>query len=231
MTRPRTAALLLNVATVVMTVGAVALGVLAWRVKFSAGAVSTPTRVAEGEFVQDWRRYTTGGHRLGADSASVTIVEFADFQCPFCRRFAASVDTMLRSKPRSVRIIFHQFPLTDAHPLALSMAIASECASTQGRFKTFYEGVLLTKIRKFVDSSPNFAVLAHVPDTSRFRECLNSGDAASAVERDWSVGKALGVIGTPTLLINGHRYDGFLGYLQLDSLVENLGRAPARPHW
>jgi protein-disulfide isomerase len=85
--------------------------------------------VAESEFVKDWRRYATGGHRLGGESAGVTIVEFADFQCPFCRRFAASVDTMLRSKPGSLRIIFHQFPLTDVHPFALSMAIASECAS------------------------------------------------------------------------------------------------------
>jgi protein-disulfide isomerase len=85
--------------------------------------------------------------------------------------------------------------------------------------------------RPLVDSSPNLAALAHVPDTSRFRECLNSSEAASTVERDWSLGKALGVIGTPTLLLNGHRYDGFLGYRQLDSLVETLGRASERPHW
>lgn len=228
MIRRTGSALLLNVITVVMTIAAAVLVLLAWHVRFSAGAVSTPRPVVESEFVKDWRRYATGDYQFGSDSAAITIVEFADFQCPFCRRFAASIDTLLQSKPGSLRIVFHQFPLTDVHPLALSMAIASECASAQGRFKAFYDGVFLTKNHPLTDSSPNFAALANVPDGSRFQRCLNSSDAAAAVERDWKIGKTLGVIGTPTLLLNGHRYDGFLGYRQLDSLVEILTRASER---
>lgn len=212
---------LLNVAAGAMTIAAVLVGRHAWVHVFGGGEQPAESDIAESGFVSDWQRLAVGPYGFGDESAPVSIVEFADFECPYCRKFAAVLDTLMMRKPGVLRVSFHQFPLTDAHPHAMAMAVASECARDQGQFKAYYDAAYLSR--------PALASLPTMPDTAAFDACLHSSRATLAVERDWSIGKDLNVQGTPTLFVNGHRYEGALSYRQLDSIVEVVRGHPSRP--
>lgn len=145
------------------------------------------------------------GPALGDASAPVTIVEFADFQCPYCSRAAATVHRVLAAYPGKVRLVFRHLPLS-FHPLAPRAAEAAACADEQGRFWEMHDALF--------DSSelePD-ALKAHATalglDSARFDECLDSGRTAAVVKRDVDAAHALGISGTPAFFINGRALSG-----------------------
>ncbi|MEV7962984.1 DsbA family protein [Oerskovia paurometabola] len=143
---------------------------------------------------------------LDALDALVTIVEFGDFECPYCHDAAPVLRTVVEESGGQVRLVFRHFPLFEVHPYALTAALAAEAAGAQGRFWEMHD--LLFAHQDRLDD----VGLAHWAQKLGLDGASVVGDAAQqhgdAVERDYLAGTALGVRGTPTLYVEGVRYRG-----------------------
>jgi len=140
---------------------------------------------------------------LGRADAPVTLVEFSDYQCPFCQRFFATTLSALKKHyvdTGKVRYVFRDFPLDQMHPQARKAAEAAHCAVEQGKYWEMHE-VLFQNQRTL--APPQLTVHARTVgvDGSKFDECLSSGRHAARVERGLADGAAVGVQGTPTFVV------------------------------
>jgi protein-disulfide isomerase len=170
--------------------------------------------------VPNWSKFVAPDKWLGSREAPVTIVEFSDFQCPFCGKLA-SAERQLRAKyPTQVGINFRHFPLTSIHQYALPAALAAQCADEQGQFPAYHDQ-LFEHQQVLADSLWNaLAKRSGITDLARFETCLKSPGTLARVNRDISVGDELGVNGTPTVLVGKQRLMGTPTFAQLDSAVQ-----------
>jgi protein-disulfide isomerase len=180
------------------------------------GAAPEPARA-----VAEWREYAVGAHIAARPDALVTIVEFSDFQCPFCRAFAARLDTIQAENPGSVALVYRHYPLP-SHPHAGRAALASECAGLQGRFWEMHDGLFIGQDSIGVRAWESYAAAAGIPDSLQFRSCMEQEGGEAAIRRDIAAGTRLNVQGTPTTLINELRVSGTP---PLDSLRAYIRRA------
>jgi protein-disulfide isomerase len=158
-------------------------------------------------FVEDWQSFALTGQRIGPATAAVTIVEFSDFQCPFCRISAERLANLRAEFPTTVAVVYRHFPLK-SHLHAAAAAVAAECAGEQGKFWEMH-GVLFGRQAELGEISwLDLADQAGISDLSLFRSCLDEQSGIAAVKRDSADGERLGVRGTPTLLVNGRRIQG-----------------------
>jgi len=145
----------------------------------------------------------------GPSNAPVTITEFADFQCPYCARFAQqTLPLILSDYSDKVRFVFVNFPLTQIHQAAHKAAEAGECANEQGAFWKYHDLLFQNQGALDVNSLKGYAAQIGL-DTAKFNDCLDSGEMAGAVQADIEAGQEAlqeaGVtsIGVPAFLING----------------------------
>lgn len=143
-----------------------------------------------------------GEPSLGPAAAPVTIVEFNDFQCPFCQRVQPTLKELLKAYPTQVRLVFRDFPLAQIHKDARKAAEAARCAAEQGKFWQYHD-VLYANVGKQRESDLRRYALDLGLEEPRFTQCLASGQHAGAIERGLSDGRRLGVTGTPTFFVNG----------------------------
>ncbi|MFN8670411.1 MAG: thioredoxin domain-containing protein [Gemmatimonadaceae bacterium] len=170
--------------------------------------------------VEDWQTYATSGHTLGNQDARVTIVEFADFECPYCRQLHLFVDS-LRLLGKDFKVIYRHFPV-QGHKFALAAARASECAADQGRFAELHSWLYSHPDSIGVAPWTWFASNAGVADSAKFSQCIRSNAAVEALARDTIAARRLGVTGTPTILIGKLL---IAGLVPLDSLAAYIDRA------
>jgi len=150
----------------------------------------------------------------GPKDAKVVMVEYSDFQCPFCAKVYTTLEEqVLKDYGDKVRFVFKQFPLSSIHPWAEDGAVASECAFQQGndKFWIMYNG-LFTKQGEITkdnlkDKASEIAKDGGM-DVAKFQECLDGKKTLDAVKADQSEGTALGVNSTPTFFVNGRRLSG-----------------------
>ena len=167
---------------------------------------------------------TEHDHALGPKEAPVTLVLYADFQCPHCALFHPRMLEIAHELRDSLRLVFRHFPLSSVHPQAQRAAEAAEAAASQGRFWEMASQLFAHQDQLDDDSLIRYAKKASV-DARRFRKDLGSGVHAPRVRSDYLAGLRSGVQGTPTLFINGERYEGML---EMDSLVGALVKASRR---
>lgn len=163
---------------------------------------SAPQRIG------DWRSYAEHGQRLGPAGAPVTIVVFADYQCPFTKALAHDLRSIQRQMPSVVSLVYRHYPLK-SHPQAFNAAAALECAARQGRFREFHE--LLTSDQTSTLDSASWAAFAAdggIGDRTEFARCMSSPVVAALIEADATAGRRLGVPATPTILVNDRKYAG-----------------------
>jgi protein-disulfide isomerase len=178
-----------------------------------------PSRPAEPVPVSNWRELAAGRLRIGPASAPVTIVEFSDFQCPYCARFAREVFAPLRRRDSRVTIVYRHWPLS-IHEHAFDAAVAAECAADQSRFEQFHDALFDDQQSIGSRSWSSFAATAGVPDTVVYRKCLASDAARKRVEVDRQFALGLGARGTPTFIVNGLMLSGALDSARIDALVK-----------
>ncbi|HEX8243101.1 MAG TPA: thioredoxin domain-containing protein [Longimicrobium sp.] len=173
--------------------------------------------------VGDWNGLLAAGQWMGRKDAPVRIVEFSDFQCPFCARTQPVVDAVRRRHPERVAVLYRHFPLDAIHPHARPAAAAAECAGAQGRFEPF--AALLFAQQDSLGAKPwaRFAAEAGVRDGAAFERCLRDPRTQAAVDRDARAATETGVQVTPTLVINGTAYAGALSEAELEKLVAEAG--------
>jgi protein-disulfide isomerase len=145
----------------------------------------------------------SGRPATGPARAAVTLVEFTDYQCPFCARyFRETYDSLLRVNGNRLRYVVRNYPVNSLHPDAQKAAEAAECAFDQGKFWEYHR-VLFERSPKLArDSLTHFAKRVGL-DVSKFERCLDSGAKEAVVRRDLQDGRRYGVIGTPTFFVNG----------------------------
>ena len=163
----------------------------------------------------------------GPADAPVTIVEFSDFECPYCSRLAPVLDEVKRQYGDTVRVVYRHYPLTVIHPNAWKAAEASLCADEQGRFWELHDlmfaeqGVLAAADLKAKAERLDL-------DAEAFGECLDSGRHYEAVLADVRAGDAAGVSGTPAMFVNGRFVGGVVPFAALAELIDDELRRAAQ---
>ncbi|MBD5786943.1 thioredoxin domain-containing protein [Cellulosimicrobium terreum] len=154
----------------------------------------------------DDRLVPVDAHVLGDPDAPVTIVEFGDVECPYCRAAAPVLHDVVTSSGGRVRLVFRHFPLFEVHPHALTGALALEVAGAQGKFWPMHDVLFAHQDRLDDASLAGLAESLGVDGASVVGEAAQN--SAGVVRRDYADALALGVQGTPTLFVNGVRYRG-----------------------
>lgn len=144
----------------------------------------------------------------GAQDAPVTIVEFSDFHCPFCRSVQPTLTDLLARYKGRVRLVYKHLPLDTLHPQARRASHASYCAQQQGKFWEFHDVLYQDGSSDSSDASLARIAAAAGLEHAPFERCLASPDAAAVVERDVTQGSELGLTGTPGFFINGRELNG-----------------------
>ena len=163
-------------------------------------------------------------HLRGNPEAPVTIVEFSDFQCPFCERFHKTVQQVLADYPDQVRWVYKHFPLDSIHSQARSAAEASECAWEQKGNKGFWQfaDLLFENQQKLGKGLYQELAKELGLDEEQFNTCLSSRKYKDKVEVDYQQGIKAGVRGTPGSFVNEQEIPGAVPYETLKSAVERV---------
>lgn len=140
---------------------------------------------------------------FGPEDAAVTIVEFSDFECPYCRRHNLEVKALiLAAYGDNIRYVFKDFPLTSIHPNAIPAAEAAHCADEQGQFWAYHERLFSMELGLSPASYLQYAETLGL-DMESFTLCVEERRYAAAVQEDYAFAANLGVRSTPTFFING----------------------------
>jgi protein-disulfide isomerase len=148
----------------------------------------------------------SGSPVLGPANAKITLVEFSDFQCPYCILAVPQIQAVMKAYPTQTKLIFKQFPL-EIHSRAFLAASAALAANKQGKFWRMHDAMFAHHDEL---SHETFVKLAQEMgmDVARFEKDMASDEVKKAVEKDVDDGERAGVQGTPTIFINGQRYNG-----------------------
>ena len=208
-------------------IAVVGVGLLLYaRVQGGAGAMPTDTPANVGAAFE--------GHVMGSDSAPVTVVEYADFECPACAQFAVLTAPDVRQRlvaTGRVRWVFRDFPL-EGHPYSMPAHHAAQCAGEQGKFFEMHDQLYFNQGRWVTDRRPerrfrDFARAIGL-DVRRYDDCMSSGRYMARLERERQDGLAAGVGSTPTFDIGGRRVVGASSYDDFRSYVDQAAAAIGR---
>lgn len=151
---------------------------------------------------------TDGGNDfVGPKDAKVTIVEFADYQCPFCARMIPTLKEIVKKYDGKVRWVYRDFPLTEIHPNAMPAAIVAECAGEQGKYFEMHNKLFDNYQNLGEDLYKKIAKEIGLNE-SQFETCRKDDRIAAEVRQDAAEGTQLGVNGTPTYFVNGRKMGG-----------------------
>lgn len=153
--------------------------------------------------VAAWERVFDGGEIVGDPAAPVRVIEFVDFECPFCRQATLRLNDLLARFPDKLAVSYRNYPLTSIHPDAQAAAVAAVCAAQQGRFKAMHDALYEGQERLPAGKWVQFAVEAGVADTAQFGQCLGDASALAKVKADRALGDSIGVDRTPAFVIDG----------------------------
>ena len=156
---------------------------------------------------------------LGDASAPVTLIEFSDFQCPFCLRVAPTLKQIHAKYGDRVRIVWKDFPLTQIHPQAFKASEAGHCAAEQGKFWQFHDAVYANQQAMEPEDLKRHAASVGV-DAARFNACLDTSKHAEVVRNGVAEGTRLGINSTPTVFINGRRVAGAQPYEVFAGIID-----------
>ncbi|HKH72236.1 MAG TPA: thioredoxin domain-containing protein [Vicinamibacterales bacterium] len=162
---------------------------------------------------------------LGRSSAPVTLIEFSDFQCPFCQRVAPTLKKIRDTYGDKVRIVWKDFPLTQIHPQAFKAGEAAHCAGDQGKYWEYHDRLFVNQQQLQPDELKKHAADLGLNATA-FNACLDSSKYGERVRDGVAQGTRLGVNSTPTIYINGRMLSGAQPFEMFVSVIdEELSKA------
>jgi protein-disulfide isomerase len=165
-------------------------------------------------------------HILGSANASLTLVEYGDYECPYCGDAHAVVQKILKALSGDIRFVFRNFPLTQAHPYALDAAKAAEAAGLQDSFWKMHD--LLFENQDYLDqeSLVSYAMDLNL-DLDKFIGSMNSEEVEDRILSELYEGTRTGVDGTPTFFVNEYRFEGDWRTPEFVQTLDALSRKPA----
>ncbi len=162
----------------------------------------------------------TAGHpSRGPEGAPVTIVEFSDFQCTYCKAVEGTLREILKNYPTQVRLVYRQYPIPAIHPDAFKASEASLCAGAQGRFWEMHD-LLFNEPGGLKEEALKARAAKLQLDAAAFNTCLQSGNSADRIRQDVRDGSRAGVSGTPALFVNGRLLTGAQPYAEIAKVID-----------
>jgi len=162
-------------------------------------------------------------HIVGPATAAITLVEYGDYECPYCGAAHPIVKEVRRRMGNSLRFAFRHFPLSRMHPHAERAAEAAEAAGAQGKFWQMHDMLYENQAALEDDDLVTYAAAIGL-DLERFGQDMLDGVHAARVRADFLSGVRSGVNGTPTFFINGHRHDGSYDLQTLLAAIASAAR-------
>jgi protein-disulfide isomerase len=216
------------VITVTLVVCAViTTGLVVRREFFSSAASAQRPADQKPVYVKDWKADGAKGIQMGSDRAPVQLMEFADFECPFCGGFHKTLKTVEERYPNQIAVNFVHFPI-QGHRFALPAARVAECAAAQGRFEAMYDQLFEGQESFGLKPWSEYATAAGVADLAAFETCIKKTDSLPRVAEGQALGKELDVQGTPTIIVNGWKLGNPPTEQELDRMVKAVlaGKSP-----
>ncbi|MEK7458990.1 MAG: thioredoxin domain-containing protein [Patescibacteria group bacterium] len=153
------------------------------------------------------------------DKAKVVLVEYSDYQCPFCQRHHPTMKALAEKYGDDVAWVYRHFPLTSIHPNAYPAALAAECANEQGKFWEFTDDMYENQDNLGDDYYAEVAGTLGM-NVSKFTECFESEKYKSVVDADMATARAAGVSGTPATFVNGQLISGAVDQQTFEQLID-----------
>lgn len=177
--------------------------------------------------VEKWDRVLASGRWIGDSSASIKVVEFGDIECPFCRQFHQTMRAMRAKYGKDIALLYVHLPLS-SHRFAQPAARAVECAHDLGRFEELLDQFYAKQDSLGLKSWASFASDAGIDDTSAIQTCAINTAQAPMIETGIALAAALGINGTPTVLVNGWRFPSPPSIAELAAAADAIleGRSP-----
>ncbi|OGI16309.1 MAG: hypothetical protein A2Z52_02490 [Candidatus Moranbacteria bacterium RBG_19FT_COMBO_42_6] len=168
-------------------------------------------------------KVTEADIKSGPADAKVTLIEFSDFQCPYCKAFHATIKQALSEYGDKMQFVFKHFPLSNIHPQAMNAALASECANEQGKFLPYADKLFDKQVEwgktTGTQSFKTYAVQLGM-NASQFGTCLDSKKYQDKVNADQAEGQGFGISGTPDIFVNSQFQNGALDYPTLKAMID-----------
>jgi protein-disulfide isomerase len=170
---------------------------------------------------------TKSDHYLGSLNAQVVMVEYGDFECPFCASVSPIVNELIETYGSDLCFVFRQFPLTTVHPNAGLAALASEAASLQAKFWEMHHALI--ENHESLSAQTIFRIASELGlEMKQFRKDIDSEALEDLIQEDLSSGIRSGVMGTPTFFFNGLRHEGVPSFEAMAAIIEEI-RGENRP--
>jgi len=185
----------------------------------TAAAANDPTAAQPSQPVKAVDAKTD--HIRGSANGKVTLIEYSDFECPYCARHETTMQQVLKDYPNDVRLVYRNFPLLSLHENAEKAAEAAECAGVQGKYWEMHDAIFAANTAGTMSVDQWKKVAGDLKlDTAKFDKCLDGGEMASRVSQDESEGMSAGVQGTPATFINGKLVEGAVPYASIKTLID-----------
>ncbi len=159
------------------------------------------------------------GPARGPKGAPITIVEFSDFQCPYCIQAEKTVSELLKAYPDKIRLVYRDFPLP-SHPLAPKAAEASHCADAQGKYWELHDRMFGAEGKIEVGDLKKLAREIQGLDGDKFDKCLDGGEMKKVVDAHHAAGEKIGISGTPAFFVNGRFLNGAMPLQEFKSIID-----------
>ena len=166
-----------------------------------------------------------GAPTRGPENAPVTLVEFSDFQCPYCGRVQSVLQQISETYKDQVKLVYKDFPLPQLHPQAPKAAEAARCAREQDKYWDYHDRLFKDAKDLTSDKLKRYAADLQL-DTAAFDACLDSGKYAAAVRKDMAQGAQLGVNSTPSFFVNGRFLSGAQPFSAFQALIDDALTSP-----
>jgi protein-disulfide isomerase len=160
---------------------------------------------------------TKNAYERGPKAAPVTLVEFADYECPYCQKITPELQKLEKEYAGRLAVVYKDFPLP-MHHTSQKAAEAARCAGEQGKFWEYHDVLFYSKQTQISDLKADARVLRL--DGDRFDKCLDDGAEAANVKNDLEEAHQLGLTGTPSFFVNGHFFSGAADYAVLKEMVD-----------
>ncbi|EIL96371.1 hypothetical protein RHOFW104T7_00515 [Rhodanobacter thiooxydans] len=181
--------------------------------------------ILTGQHVANWKDLAANRTPATGTAASpVTILDFSDYECPFCKSLEGKLRTLAAQQPGVIKIVRYEFPLTLAHPHAYEAALAGKCAAKQGVVGAFQTVVYQNNAKLGTLNWRDLAASAQVPNLDQFASCIAQKELASEVDADMAQGQRLGFTSTPMLVINGDVVSGDQSKETLIALIKRYAK-------
>ena len=186
-------------------------GYLFWGQSAAATRSGVPTAIMDASSQQQATKITPTRYNvpvgnnpsIGPENAPITLIEFSDYECPYCKEwFATTYSQLMSAYPGKIRFVYRDFPLSGLHPNASPAAEAADCAGEQGQYWPFHDKLFGSQLALGPTAYTTYASNLGL-DMARFQNCLDTHTYKTVVEANYAFANNLGVNSTPTFFING----------------------------